>query len=375
MNARLLKQFDAWFGRLLTLLLPACSKRGDCSSPRCILVIRPGGIGDAVLLAPALSALKKQFPQAKLTVLAEKRNAGVFSLISDVDHVLRYDNLLEFQSVFCIKPDLVIETEQYHRLSAVVARLTGTATCIGFATNERARLFHHFIFYSHDDYEIDSFFHLLAPLGVNLPAVVDTPFLSIPAVIKTRVRLLLAPLITSPFVVLFPGASIPERRWGSERFRQVAAGLVQLGYKVVVVGGKEDIATGNAILQAICLDSLNLAGRTTIAETAAILERAVLLISGDSGVLHLAVALGTPTVSLFGPGIAKKWAPRGQQHLVLNKHLSCSPCTQFGYTKPCPQHAICLQQITPEWVLEAAFHLLTRADCKEDIRASTQINP
>jgi len=375
MNIRLMKQVDASLGRLLTFVLPSASESADCSAPRSILLIRPGGIGDAVLLAPAIGALKKTFPQAKLTVLAEKRNAGVFPLIPGVDQVLRYDVVREFKAALSLKPDLVIDTEQYHRLPAVVARLTGAAVRIGFATNERARLFHHAVPYSHDDYEADSFFHLLAPLGIKPPIAIDAAFLSIPAPAQNRANQLLAPLVGHPFIALFPGASIPERRWGADRFNQVAVRFAQQGYAIIVVGGGQDAATGDTILQAVGLEGLNLAGRTTLIETAAILERATLLISGDSGVLHLGVGLGTPTVSLFGPGIAKKWAPRGRQHLVLNKHLTCSPCTRFGSTNPCPQHAICLQQITPEWVVEAASFLLARAHCKEDIKALTQIHP
>lgn len=356
MNIHLIKQLDAWLGRSLTLLLSPSSNLVDCSSPRSVLVIRPGGIGDAVILAPALAALKKKFPEVMITVLAERRNTGVFPLIPNVDRVLRYDVLGEFLAAFRLKPDLVIDTEQYHRLSAIVARLTGAATRIGFATNERARQFHHAIAYSHDDYEVDSFFHLLAPLGISRPVTPGVPFLSVPASAQERARQLLAPLAGQPHVILFPGASIPERRWGAERFAQVAVELGQRGYGVVVVGGREDAAVGAAIIQAA--GGLNLAGRTSLAETAAIIEGAALLISGDSGVLHLGVGLGTPTVSLFGPGIAKKWAPRGPQHVVLNLQLSCSPCTRFGNTDRCLRQALCLQDLTSEMVLHAVFSLL-----------------
>lgn len=356
MNIRLVKQLDAWLGRFLTLLLSPSSDLVDCSSPRSILFIRPGGIGDAVLLAPALAALKKKFSEVMITVLAERRNAGVFSLIPNVDRVLRYDVLGEFQAAFHLKPDLVIDTEQYHRLSAVVARLTGAATRIGFATNERARMFHHAIAYSHDDYEADSFFHLLAPLGISQPVSPVVPFLSVSAQAQDRVKRLLAPLAGQPHVILFPGASIPERRWGGGRFAQVAVELGQRGYGVVVVGGREDATVGARIIQAT--GGLNLAGCTTLAETAAVIEGAALLISGDSGVLHLGVGLGTPTVSLFGPGIAKKWAPPGSQHVVLNLQLPCSPCTRFGNTDRCPRQALCLQGLTAEMVLRAAFSLL-----------------
>jgi lipopolysaccharide heptosyltransferase II len=352
-----LKRVDALLGKTLCHMLPSASSgTGDPSSPDHFLLIRPGGIGDAVLLAPAIGALQEKFPEATITVLAEKRNAGVFALAPGVDRLLRYDVPKEFFAALRLRPDLVIDTEQYHRLSAVVARLTGVGTLIGFGTNERARLFHHAVPYSHDDYEVDSFFHLLTPLGITPPSPPAVPFLSVPAAAQTRATHLLAPLAGKPFATLFPGASIPERRWDNERFADVASRLARQGYGVVVVGGREDRASGEAIVATS--GGLNLAGQTTLAEAAAILAQSALLVSGDSGVLHLAVGLGTPTVSIFGPGIAKKWAPRGPRHRVINQEFPCSPCTRFGYTARCPRQAACLRQITPAMVIEAAMALL-----------------
>jgi ADP-heptose:LPS heptosyltransferase len=351
----LLKQLDAVSGFFLCHLLPRPTGNGMDTPVRRILLIRPGGLGDGVLLAPTIEALKKKFPEAVITVLAEKRNAGVFALIPSVTKVLRYDVPTEILSSFRLKPDLTIDTEQWHRLSTVVARLICAGTLIGFGTNERARLFHHAIPYSHDNYEINSFMHLLAPLGITPPTSLKAPFLSVPLQFQTRASQLLAPLAEKPFVILFPGASIPERRWGVECFRQVAARLAEQGYGIVVIGGKDDLAAGDAIIPA---NSLNLAGKTSLVESAAIIERAVLLISGDSGVLHLGVGLGISTVSLFGSGIAQKWAPRGANHIVLNKNLPCSPCTRFGYTPKCPRQAECLQHINPQEVIDAAMTLL-----------------
>ena len=80
---------------------------------------------------------------------------------------------------------------------------------------------------------------------------------------------------------------------------------------------------------------LILAGMTSLAETAAVIQKCALLVSGDSGVLHIAAGLGVPTVSIFGPGRVEKWAPQGEHHVVVTKRLTCSPCTMFGTTPPC----------------------------------------
>lgn len=323
-------------------------------SLRRVLLIRPGGIGDALLLIPALAALKEHFPQIEITVLAERRNGAAFALCSVVDRLLLYDKPADLLRVLRGGYDLVIDTEQWHRLSAVVARLARAPLSIGFATNDRKRLFSHGICYSHDEYEVHSFFNLLQPLGILSPEY-KVPFLVVPVEATDRAESLVAPLSGQRFVTLFPGASIPERRWGADRFRAVAEKLAKAGIPVVVVGGKDDAPDGERIADGL---GINLAGRTSLAETAAVLARSAVLLSGDSGVLHIAVGLGVPTVSLFGPGILAKWGPKGVNNRVITKQLPCSPCTRFGTTPPCPIHARCLADITVTEVLGALRQLL-----------------
>lgn len=366
----LLKALDSLLGRLLVAVaaqLPHRAERFD--TPKSILLIRPGGIGDAVHLVPAIRAIRAKFPAAETTVLAERRNAAVFELCPHMNQVLLYDHLPDFISVVQNAYDLVIDTEQWHRLSAVVTRLINAPVSIGYATNERSRLFTHPVAYSQEEYEMESFFHLLAPLGMHES---ETPerFLALPATAATNALRLLEPVGEKKFVTIFPGASIPERRWGADRFRSVAELLAAFGIAVVVVGGKEDREQGDMIVAGGT--GLNLAGRTSLAETAAVIDKSALLVSGDSGVLHIAVGLGKPTVSLFGPGRARKWAPRGSIHTVINKGLPCSPCTTFGTTPRCPTNADCMKKIGADEVFNAVAVLLTATDifpsscCKRD---------
>jgi len=326
--------------------------------PRSFLFIRPGGIGDAVLLLPAIRALKEAHPDAVIDVLAERRNAQGFSFSPHVRQVFLYDRGTDLLKSLRNRYDVVIDTEQWHRLSAVVSRLIRSSVKIGYGTNERKRLFTHEVSYSHDAYEIDSFFNLLQPLGITSPGDPVPPFIEIESSVYKRAGELLGNLAQGTFVVLFPGASVPERRWGAERFRAVAEALEGGGIPVVVVGGREDAVEGAEIVTG--MRGLNLAGKTSLAETAAVIDRSAVLVSGDSGILHIGVGLGKPTVSLFGPGIAKKWAPRGENHIILNKNLPCSPCTRFGTTPECPMGARCLQEINPDEVTAAVMALLKR---------------
>lgn len=351
-----LKKVDGAIGSLLARFWP-CPGRGNGppGRPRRLLLIRPGGIGDAVLLVPAIRAFKEAFPDSEVTVLAERRNGSVFDLCPDVAQTLLYDRPGELLTAMRRRFDVVIDTEQWHRLSAIVARLIPSDLKIGFATNERSRLFNHGIPYCHEDYEAVSFLRLLEPLGIKHRKV-KSSFLNVPERCAERAETALESLKGQPFVTLFPGASIPERRWGVEKFHRLTKYLNNQGLPIVVVGGGQDREAGEDIL-AGCR-GLNLAGKTSLTETAAVLQLSRLLVSGDSGVLHLAVGLDVPTVSLFGPGIAAKWAPRGEKHAVLNKNFPCSPCTRFGYTPPCPEGGRCIQEITVDEVAEAVRGVL-----------------
>lgn len=124
------------------------------------LVIRPGGIGDATLLFPALKKLRKSFPLSQIHVLAEKRNAEILELCPSVNKLCLYDRGLDIFRVLRNRYDAVIDTEQWHRLSAVAAYLTRAEVRVGFSTNERGRLFTHPVEYSHNDYEVYSFLRL-----------------------------------------------------------------------------------------------------------------------------------------------------------------------------------------------------------------------
>jgi ADP-heptose:LPS heptosyltransferase len=361
MSARvtLLKYADTIVGRAVTSIMPSRKNPSglDDAAVRRILIIRPGGIGDAVLLAPTLAALIKHYPQASVHVLAEKRNKAVFGLMEGIAAVYCYDKGFELLRVIRNRYDLVIDTEQWHQLSAVIARLTRAPISIGFSTNSRRKHFTHPVPYSQEDYEAQSFLHLLCPLVGAIERGWRVPFLTMPQPMIHRAAAILAPLSSGNLIAVFPGSSIRERKWGTDKFRNTVRLLSDQGYGIVVVGGEYDRETGEAVIHDIPR-SLNLCGYLSLPETAAVLLSCKLLITGDSGIMHIGYGLGIRMVALFGPGRERKWAPQGHDVTVINKHLPCSPCTTFGYTPECTKNAPCLQDITPEEVVQESMKLL-----------------
>jgi lipopolysaccharide heptosyltransferase II len=354
---QLLKLLDRIIGTPLTVLAYRKDRIQEYPAlPKKILIIRPGGIGDAVLLLPTINALKSALPDAKIDILCEKRNAGIFGLGDGIREIYVYDR--DFELLKCVRNryDAVIDTEQWHRLSAVAAHLTGAPVRIGFATNERRKLFTHQIPYSHDEYEAFSFLHLLEPLTDCTPGFhADEPFITMKKPFPSH----LLPQLKKggDIIAIFPGASVAERRWGGENFGQVARTLLERGKEIVILGSHDDRGDADEIKK-YAGDSIDLTGKTSLIDVASILKHCRLLITADSGMMHIAVAVGTPTISLFGSGIQKKWAPPGKKHIVLNHQVVCSPCTRFGYTPRCKNNIKCLSSIRADEVIKAAATLL-----------------
>jgi lipopolysaccharide heptosyltransferase II len=331
-----------------------------------ILVIRPGGIGDAALLYPLLSALKWHFNNSEIDVLAEKRNSGIFVGCPYVNEIFLYDSgpFSVLYKTLKKNYDVVIDSEQWHRLSAVFAYLTRAPIRVGFGTNDRSELFTHAVPYSHDQYEVFSFLDLASTITGDRHQFNNmSPFIPI----DQRLILRFSPRIKelrnrcAAIAGIFSGATTRERRWGISKFVALTEGLINEGFGIVIIGGNDDvddsakfeeIANGGA--------TINYAGKTSLIETAAIISQLDLLVSSDTGLMHIANGVGTPTVSLFGAGIQEKWAPIGDSNIALNKHLPCSPCTRFGYTPKCPYQVRCLGDISVEEVKGAVLELVSR---------------
>ena len=355
---KFLKLLDKTVGKVFVGFFPASEKSIIVPEKiRKILFIRPGGIGDLVLLFPAISALAEFFPGAEIDLLCEKRNAGIAKRTKSVKNIYLYDRGLDIFKCMRNEYDVVIDTEQWHRLSAVTAYLTGAPIRIGYATNERKKLFTHPLPYSHDEYEVYSFFHLIEPLAGKTPSFdPDMPFLETPEGFPPGLSFLPQEK-RNKLVAVFPGATVRERKWENSKFGRVAEELINKGYAVVILGSVADKRDAEAIRRRAggCID---LTGKTTLEEAASVLKACKALLTSDSGLMHVAYAVGTPTVSLFGSGIEKKWAPRGKRHIAINKGPGCSPCTRFGYTPRCPRNVECLSSIKVPEVVEGLGKIL-----------------
>ena len=158
-----------------------------------------------------------------------------------------------------------------------------------------------------------------------------------------------------PFAVIAPGAAHATKRWPIPHWQALTDRLRQLGYGVVAVGGAQD----RELVDALGARVINVAGEFTLQETGACLARAAVLVSGDTGVMHMASGVGTPVVALFGPTVEPfGFFPYTKRATVLERDLSCRPCSAMG-TERCPLgHHRCLQDILPDQVADAVQRLV-----------------
>jgi len=381
LKLQVLKQLDGWAGRWLchhaapraAALMnhhpqsgqPAWATRPiPAGSVERILIIRPGGIGDAVLLFPLIRVLREYFPGAAIDVLGERRNIGVYRINDWVRAVYAYDRR-PWQTTRTLaqqRYQLIIDTEQYHHLSVVMANHLRPQYLCGFDTLGRGRFQTHRVRYTEQRYEVFSFLDLAAALtGRTIEFDAEASFLEVQERWVSWAHERLRQRGERPLAVIVPSASSHHRFWKTQRYADVAHWLVTRGFFVVILGGQDAAAAAREIAAGARPEEiLNLVGRTTLAQTAGVVKEARLYVSADTGVLHIAYGVGTPTVHMFGSGIQEKWAPRGRRYVVVNKGLPCSPCTRYGYTPPCPYGVACMDAIQVPDVTAAIEEVLQR---------------
>lgn len=291
------------------------------------LIIRPGGIGDAVLLLPVLRELRSA--GHTFDILCERRNAAVFRSQSGLcDRVFCYNSVADLNAVCREAYDWIVDTEQWHYLSAVLSRLLCSRSTAGFATRpDRARLFSRPVDYVHAEYELHNFSRLFAFLGVRTGLRLKGAY-----EIHAQDAAWAQAALSRPYAALALGGSSAARRFSLDQLAATARLIIDRGLDVVLLGGRDmEGAAGEVMARLNNPAVVSFAGKTSLEQSAALIARAACFIGQDSGLLHMAAALAVPVVAVFGPGNKKKWFPEGAGTVPVTLDLACSPCTLFGY--------------------------------------------
>ncbi|HZP61052.1 MAG TPA: glycosyltransferase family 9 protein [Opitutaceae bacterium] len=303
------------------------------SDPPRILVIRRRYLGDIVLLAPLLRNLRLHWPRARLTVLTEERFADILSLNSDVDAVLPYPSrglgrqLAFWRALRREKFTHVFDLDCNDR-SALVTALSGAAvrsvlqmrTRFGWVYNRPVPV-------DRSAYETSH----ITETTLGLLAGQQIPVVSHEAKLEPRAEDLAAMSrivgAAGPVLLVHPGSRSAFRLWPAERFAAICdRAQDELAAQVVLVGGPGEAALIAEIRRRAQSHLLALAEPLSLPRLAALIRLSATLLCHDSGPMHVAAAVGTPVVALFGSQNAVMWRPLGPRHLVLQPPLPCRSC-------------------------------------------------
>lgn len=381
---------DRWLGALALKLVLALAalrrRRHDSLQPSSIAVIKLLGLGSIVQATPMIAALADRYPQARIVFVTKRGNAQLTERIPGIAESLSVDDAslsrlvrslwqvfkkLRAQTDLCI-----VNLEAYSNLGALIAIGSGARWKAGFFRNPT-------------DLQLRLAFDWL--VYFNPAAPVSEVYLQMGRALGTRsfspalARLLARPtdadeannvLATfgldariTPFIAVNPNASELrlERRWPGEHFAQLIEKLVQTypGVRIVMIGVADERAYVESVIGLVAAPQrshiVNLAGCLNLGGLMNLLGRARLLVSNDSGPMHIAYSMGIPVLALFGPVAPQHYSLNGLggKHVELYRRTYCSPCVHHFDVAPCRGDNVCLKSIPSDEGLAAANWLLT----------------
>lgn len=330
-----------------------------CKDARRILVIRYRFIGDTILTVPFLRNLRRSYPNAEIDVLIGPQSGEVLNGCPYVDNFIVFDTTRfhkydrsekkarnywsyigelrknSYDLVFVLKRSLS---------SAFLAFATGAKYRVGYATEGRGFLLTHKVAWNKHIHEVQSTLDVLRAANVQIEDDHLEAWVSPQerAAINQKVAQLAS---SEPKVLVHAAAAHPDKMYPSESWAEVVRSLKEdLKLTPFFTGAKEDRQLYDSIARMAGVSCVNLAGELSLRESMAVYEQMNLAVCVDSGPAHLAAAVGTPTLALFGPTDPERWRPYGAKHRALyDSSLPCRPC---NYYKTCDDRP-CLTKMSP----------------------------
>ena len=366
-------------------LLPFQKKTRLPKTPRSILIVKWYGLGSIILMRDLIYSLRRKYQDAKIIFLTFEGNRGLIQYLSLADELVTVRKssavafLVDTLRALCYLPfkkiDIAIDLEFYSKYSTLMTYLSGAPVRVGFYLSAfwRRALFTHCVYFNYFKHILGIYAMVGKSIGV---AVEETPAAPL-HVTETDLQETKKVLQKMGFngvnkligINVNAGEMAFCRRWPKEYFIQVieALSLVQ-NHSVVLIGALEDKEYTDSIYDALGEKTknnvINTAGIFNLAQFITLVSNFSFIITNDSGPLHLAVMLGIPTISIWGPGTPLLYGARDRvKHKEFYSEVDCSPC-MYIYRTPagifCNNEAFCLKRVKPEEVIEYALRLAGR---------------
>lgn len=336
---------------------------------RNILVIKLRHIGDVLLATPVLRALRDAYPDARVTMLVNRGTETVLAHNPDITEVLCVEKGSWEAQVKFVRGlrrrafDCVIDLTDGDR-SAAISLATGAPVRVGFNAEHRWRgLLYSAVAKprSTDQHRVD--YDLCALRNLSLDPKPGTPILHVSQAEEQAVETWLqgAGLLPSRELLLLlqPGARYPMKVWPPERFAELADRLAdRFACRILLGGDQREREIAEQIARNTRCAPKVVAGKFSLLQFASLVKRCALFVGNDGGAMHIAAAMGTPVLALFGPTYPRRWGPRGGPAQVIYKGLDCRAC----YHPSCLRgDDSCMRQISVDEVFGAAGRMLERA--------------
>jgi len=335
-----------------------------------ILIIRLSSIGDIILTTPLLRSIRKTYPDAFITYITKKQYAGLLADSPFINELIAFDKSEGFRGLRKIKQrlrdhhfDACLDIHKNWRSWFLRFGLgAGVITTYPKYIIRRALLVRLKInLYKHVKPVYLRYFEAARKLGVSYDG--EGSEIHFPNAATDKVTGILSSIgyqFKTPLVVICPGATYLNKKWKSEGFASTARYLMKERSAFIIIhGGRDDKELCEGIVAMIGTGSFSLAGTLSLPESAALLKLSTIVIANDSGLLHLAQSQKRPVVGIYGPTTRELgFFPIEQKSTVVETTLSCRPCTPKGLNY-CPRvHFRCMNDITPEMVIEASLKYL-----------------
>ena len=341
------------------------------------LIIAPNWIGDAVMAQPLVALVKRFDPEGRIDALAPPHVAPVFGAMAEVDDVIEAPNVHgKLQLAERWRMSRRLRERRYDRCyvlpnslkSAIAPFLAAIPQRVGHRGEARYLLINrlHDSDGAKDRPMVEFYAQLAFEPGRPIPAAIPDPALARDPGRERAARLRIGLDATEPLIVLCPGAEYgPAKRWPARHFAALASLVAEEWPEatIALIGSAKERSLATEIAALSGQELRNLCGETSLSEAIALIATAHAVVSNDSGLMHVAAALGRPQVAVFGSSDPRHTPPRSPRSRVEWLHLECSPC----FERDCPLgHLNCLNQIAPA----AVFQSLRRA-----MRFETAIRP
>ncbi len=344
-----------------------------------ILIVQIAGIGDLVLATPAIDALREAFPSARIDLLTSPRSTDLLASLKTIDIIYSFD-IEKFRNPLSIRvlsalavfkaQILPLRRNKYDAIISMnnVSSTRGGLTIgllfqaisaklwVGRNTNNRAPYFDLALIESSSDPVPEALtkLNLVAKLGASpAPRAAQLPISSDD---RTKASELLKD--GAEWVAIIPGANYEAKAWPEDGFSGVSSAVLKRGLSVVLLGGPGDAQRALSVENSVTSKGkiLNLVGKLSLVETAAVLQQTVLTVTNDTGPMHIAAAVGSPLVVIYGPSNSTRyqpWAPEDKK-TVIHHRFPCNPCDYHV----CPKAEWCMDAATTTEVLEAVDTIL-----------------